>query len=183
VPWALLLGTLVGLVVLVGIALVPGAVRRSRRTRRLAGGVEEVWAELRDSAVDHGVSWPAGRSPHETGHHLAGWFGAEPDGPPPVRPPRGRGLAPAAEDALDRIVLVLEQVRYARESDDVPGALAEDVQTCIAALEHGSTARVQRRARWLPRSLFGGRSRAAAEAARSREPEAVAAGGLVDHVG
>jgi hypothetical protein len=183
VPWGLLVGVLVGLVVLVGISLVPGAVRRARRTRRLAGGAEDAWAELRDSAVDLGVSWPAGRSPHETGHHLAGWFGAEPDGPPPVRPPRGRGLAPGAEDALDRIVHTLERVRYARVADDVPGALAEDVQTCITALEHGTPSRVQRRARWLPRSLYGGRSRAAAEAARRREPEAVAAGGVIDHVG
>ena len=35
----------------------------------------------------------------------------------------------------------------------------------------------------LPRSLFGGRRRAAAQAARDREPEAVAAGGVIDHVG
>ena len=182
-PWlALLLG--LGLVlVLAGVAVVPGLVRRSRRTRRLAGGVEDAWAELRDSAVDLGVSWPPGRSPHETGHHLAGWFGPEPDGPPPVRPPRGRGLAPAAEDALDRIVLALEQVRYARDARDVAGASADDVQTCVAALEHGSARSTLRRAAWLPRSLFGGRRRAAARTARGREPEAVAAGGVIDHVG
>jgi hypothetical protein len=149
----------------------------------LAGGAEDAWAELRDSAVDLGVSWPAGRSPHETGHHLAGWFGPDPDGAPLVRPPRGRGLAPGAEDALDRIVLTLEQVRYARDPHDVPGALAEDVETCIAALEHGSMRSALRRALWLPRSLFGGRRRAAARAERDREPEAVAAGGVVDHVG
>ena len=65
----------------------------------------------------------------------------------------------------------------------MPGALAEDVQTCIAALEHGCMRSTLRRAHWLPRSLFGGRRRAAAQAARDREPEAVAAGGVVDHVG
>ncbi len=183
VPWLALLGALVLVLVLVGLALLPGLVRRSRRTRRLAGGAEDAWDELRDSAVDLGVSWPSGRSPHETGHRLAGWFGPEPDGPPPVRPPRGRGLAPGAEDALDRIVLTLEQVRYARDPRDVPGALAEDVLTCVAALEHGSMRSTLRRARWLPRSLFGGRRRAAAQALRDREPEAVAAGGVVDHVG
>jgi transglutaminase-like putative cysteine protease len=183
IPWTWVLLGVGVLVLLVALALVPRSVRRSRRTRRLAGGAEDAWAELRDSAVDLGVSWPAGRSPHETGHHLAGWFGPEPDGPPPVRPPRGRGLSPGAEDALSRIVLTLERVRYARDPQDVPGALAEDVETCIAALEHGSMRSTLRRATWLPRSLFGGRRRAAARAARDREPEAVTAGGVIDHVG
>ncbi len=183
IPWTGLLVGLGALAVLAALAMVPRSVRRSRRVRRLGGEAEDAWAELRDSAVDLGVSWPAGRSPHETGHQLAGWFGPEPDGPPPLRPPRGRGLAPGAEDALDRIVLTLEQVRYAREPRDDAGALAEDVETCIAALEHGSTRATLRRAQWLPRSLFGGRRRAAARAARDREPEAVAAGGVIDHVG
>ena len=183
IPWTAILVGLLVLAVLVGLALVPRSVRRSRRVRRLAGEAEDAWAELRDSAIDLGVSWPAGRSPHETGHHLAAWFGPDPDGAPLVRPPRGRGLAPDAEDALDRIVLTLEQVRYAREPHDDPGALAGDVETCIAALEHGSMRSALRRAQWLPRSLFGGRRRAAARAARDREPEAVAAGGVIDHVG
>jgi transglutaminase-like putative cysteine protease len=180
-PW---IPVLVGLLVVVAAgaaALVPGAVRRGRRRRRLAGGAEEAWLELRDSAIDLGVGWPAGRSPHETGHLLSAWFGPEPDGPPLVRPPRGRGLAPGAEDALDRIVLMLEQVRYARSADDVAGRLADDVRTCIAGLEHGSTRSALRRARWLPRSLFvrGGAGSVGPEHA----PEAVSAGGVVDHVG
>jgi hypothetical protein len=99
-----------------------------------------------------------------------------------VRPPRGRGLAPGAEDALDRIVLTLERVRYARYADDVPGALADDVRTCITSLEHGCTRGTLRRARWLPRSLFGtGRRSTMAEVVE--ESEAVGAGGVVDHVG
>ena len=152
VPWVAVLGGLGGLVALIGLALVPGALRRAQRGRRLAGGAEEAWAELRDSAIDLGVGWPTGRSPHETGHRLAAWFGAEPDGSRPVRPPRGRGLAPGAEDALDRIVLTLERVRYARYADDTPGALADAVLTCVSALEHGCTASVLRRARLFPPS-------------------------------
>ena len=183
VPWLPLLGGFAVLVLLVVLGLVPSVVRRARRTRRLAGGAEDAWVELRDTAVDLGVVWPAGRSPHETGHRLAGWFGPDPDGAPMVRPPRGRGLAPGAEDALDRIVLTLERVRYARTAEDVPGALAEDVQTCIEALEHGCTRGALRRARWLPRSAVGGGRRAARIASYQREPEAVAAGGIVDHVG
>jgi transglutaminase-like putative cysteine protease len=182
VPWT---GILAGALVLAALAVagvVPRAIRRRRRRRRLEGGAEEAWAELRDTAVDLGVAWPGNRSPHETGYRLAAWFGPEPQGAPRVRPPRGRGLAPGAEDALDRIVLSLERVRYARYADDPPGALADDVRTCITALEHGSTHGALRRARWLPRSLFGGQ-RAAERAEREREPEAVGAGGLVDHVG
>jgi hypothetical protein len=165
------------------LGLVPSTVRRARRRRRLDGGAEAAWAELRDSAIDLGVGWPARRSPHETGYLLAAWFGPEPDGAPLVRPPRGRGLAPGAEDALDRIVLTLERVRYARTAEDVPGRLGEDVRTCIEALEWGCTRGALRRARWLPRSVVGGGRRAAARASYEREPEAVAAGGVIDHVG
>jgi transglutaminase-like putative cysteine protease len=182
VPWtAIVVAVLVVAVLLCG-CFVPGAVRRGRRRRRLAGGAEDAWLELRDTAVDLGVAWPVSRSPHETGHLLSAWFGAEPDGAPLVRPPRGRGLAPGAEGALDRIVLLLERVRYARYADDPPGVLAEDVGVCVRALEHGSTRGQLRRARWFPRSLFGGR-RAAARAELEREPESVSAGRVVDHVG
>jgi hypothetical protein len=183
VPWLALLGGLAVLVLLVALGLVPSVVRRARRTRRLDGGVEDAWAELRDTSVDLGVRWPASRTPHETGYLLAGWFGPDPDGAPLVRPPRGRGLAPGAEDALDRIVLTLERVRYARTAEDVPGALADDVRRCIEGLEHGCTQAILRRARWLPRSVVGGGRRAARNASYDREPEAVAAGGIVDHVG
>jgi hypothetical protein len=180
VPWGGILLTVLALAVLGGLAFVPGTIRRRRRSRRLRDGAEAAWAELRDSALDLGVAWPMSRSPHETGYQLAAWFGPEPDGPPLTRPPRGRGLAPGAEDALDRIVLTLERVRYARHADDTPGALAEDVRTCIMALEHGCTRRTLRRAHWLPRSLFGrGRRGVVLE----QTPEAVAAGGVVDHVG
>jgi hypothetical protein len=181
-PWGWILGGAGALVVLAGVSLVPGAVRRARRRRRLEGGAEQAWAELRDTAVDLGIGWPAHRSPHETGYLLAAWFGPEPDGAPLVRPPRGRGLAPGAEDALDRIVLTLERVRYARYAEDTPGALAEDVHRCITSLEHGCTRATLRRARWFPRSLFG-RSRRSAMGELEREPEAVAAGGVIDHVG
>jgi hypothetical protein len=79
-------------------------------------------------------------------------------------------------------VLSLERVRYARYADDVPGALAADVRTCITSLEHGCTSSTLRRAQWFPRSLFGP-GRRASSMALDREPEAVSAGGVVDHVG
>jgi hypothetical protein len=141
VPWIWILIGFVLLAVLAAIALVPGAVRRRRRSRRLDGGAEEAWVELRDTAVDLGVAWPGSRSPHETGHLLSAWFGPDPDGAPLVRPPRGRGLAPGAEDALDRIVLTLERVRYARYADDTPGALAGDARGARCVGPTGSRAR------------------------------------------
>jgi len=183
VPWTALVIALLVLALLFLLGLVPSTVRRARRRRRLEGGAESAWAELRDSAIDLGVGWPARRSPHETGYLLAAWFGPEPDGAPLVRPPRGRGLAPGAEDALDRIVLTLERVRYARTAEDVPGRLSDDVRTCVQALEWGCTRGALRRAKWLPRSVVGGGRRAAARASYEREPEAVAAGGVIDHVG
>jgi len=184
VPWTVIAVILLVILIVAGLVMVPGAVRRSRRTRRLQGGAEDAWAELRDSAVDLGVMWPARRSPHETGYLLAAWFGAEPDGPPLIRPPRGRGLAPGAEYSLDQIVLMLERVRYARYAEDPPGALADHVRTCITALEHGCTRSALRRARWFPRSLFGRSRRASRQAADlARQPEAVSAGGVIDHVG
>ncbi len=183
VPWLQLLIGLVLLGLLSLLTLLPRSIRRSRRTRRLAGHAEDAWAELRDSAVDLGVGWPSRRSPHDTGRLLVGWFGAEPDGPPPVRPARGRGLAPGAEDALDRIVDTLERVRYARVASDEPGALADDVRTCLAALEHGSTRSALRRAHWMPRSVFARGGSDSTLTVGGRQSEAVAAGGVVDHVG
>jgi transglutaminase-like putative cysteine protease len=180
-PWAALGETLGGLAAAAALVLVPGAVRRSRRARRLAGGAEDAWAELRDTAVDLGVSWPSGRSPHETGESLTRWFGPASDTALPVRPPRGQGLAPAAESAMARIVLTLEQVRYARSASDVPGALAEDARTCIEALERGSTRRTLRRARWAPRSVFAGRA-APTSAAPPPEPEPVTRSEGIDHL-
>lgn len=183
VPWVEILVVLLVLAALVAAAYIPRTVRRNRRRRRLEGGAEAAWAELRDSAIDLGVAWPRSRSPQETGHLLSAWFGPEPEGAPLVRPPRGRGMAPGAEDALDRIVLTLERVRYARSAGDAPGALAEDVRTCITSLEHGCTRGAIQRARWCPRSFFGRGRRAARRAGLEREPEAVTAGGVVDHVG
>ena len=75
-PWlAVGLGVLV-LAVLVALGFAPRMVRRRRRERRLGEGPEPAWIELRDTVVDLGLSWPAGRSPRETGSHLVHYFGA-----------------------------------------------------------------------------------------------------------
>ncbi|WP_193614883.1 transglutaminaseTgpA domain-containing protein, partial [Nocardioides lijunqiniae] len=57
-PWLRLLGGGGGLLVLAALVLTPRLLRGRARERRLAGGPEDVWAELRATAVDLGLSWP-----------------------------------------------------------------------------------------------------------------------------
>ncbi|MGI8522888.1 MAG: transglutaminaseTgpA domain-containing protein [Nocardioides sp.] len=181
--WARVLVSLLVLVLLLGLLLVPRAVRRSRRERRLADGAEAVWAELRDQAVDLGIPWPPGRSPRAGAHHLVHYFGATPaEGVSAVRPVRGRGQAPEAEDALDRIVAALEVLRYARSGADSAGSLREDGLRCEAALGHGSTRAARRRAEWLPASLWR-RPVAPDQPGDDDAATLVSASGVVDHVG
>jgi transglutaminase-like putative cysteine protease len=180
VPWR---GILIGVgiaVVLVALALVPRLVRRRRRERRLVEGPEPVWLELRDTVVDLGLTWPAGRSPRETGSHLVHYFG------PPVgtdnarRPRHGAGVAPEAERALQRIVGTIEMQRYARPGSDQAAILKADAETVIGALEGGVTRGTRRRAEWLPRSLWVS-WRMPTRAAVAHED--VTYSGIVDHVG
>ena len=81
---------------------------------RIGGGPEEAWAELRDTALDLRLPWPrpvtagdpgpARRLPRRSAR--------------PSSPPNARGTAPdvdpEAVQALDRIVLAVERLRYAR---------------------------------------------------------------------
>ncbi len=143
VPTPLLITGFVVLALLVagGAALTgpPAARARVRRTR-LGGAADEVWTELQATATDLGIAWPAGRSPREVGTLLV-----------------ERLPARTEQDALERIVLAVEQARYAR-----PGAVAtlertdltEDGECVIEALEAGVTQKARRRARWFPRSIW-----------------------------
>jgi transglutaminase-like putative cysteine protease len=180
VPWR---GLLVGLAIaiaLVVLAMVPRFVRRRRRERRVAEGPEPVWLELRDTVVDLGLTWPAGRSPRETGSHLVHYFG------PPVgtdtskRPRHGVDVAPEAEHALHRIVATIEMQRYARPGSEQAAILKADAETVIGALEGGVTRGTRRRAEWLPRSLLVSRRRPTKS---SGDHEDVTYTGVVDHVG
>ncbi|WP_239456488.1 transglutaminaseTgpA domain-containing protein [Nocardioides solisilvae] len=176
VPWRGLLGSVALLTLVVGLALAPRLVRRRRRERREErGDVESLWAELRDHCLDHGLPWPAGRSPRATADLVAGWFGTEhpeevDDGAPT--------LNPGADAALRRLARVLELSRYGR-----PGAVParekswlRDLATCRAAITAGAGPRRVRGATWWPASLF----RRPVE----RPAPLTSAGrtGLVDHV-
>ncbi|GAA1523586.1 transglutaminaseTgpA domain-containing protein [Nocardioides humi] len=159
-PTPVLAGGLVLLVLLLAGAAAlggPTALRARARRTRLAGTPDDVWAEVRASAVDLGLPWPAGRSPREAGGALLDHL-ADPTARPAERPRTGAAAAPEAADALERLVLAVERSRYAR-----PGAvatlertaLAEDGALVVASLEAGVTPRVRRRARWVPRSVWG----------------------------
>jgi transglutaminase-like putative cysteine protease len=177
-PWLPVALLLVALVLVALVLVLPGLVRRQRRERRLAAGVEEAWQELRDFAVDLGHGWPGGRSPRAIGTWLGERFGAPGvEADRAERPRRGRELAPDGAAALDRVVLELEESRYART---VPlgdsEARAADVAAVEEALVAGVSPRVAGRARRWPRSLRPAPHRPAGEVV-TRAPE------LADHVG
>jgi len=179
-PWFPVAGGLGGVLVLAALALLPRAVRRARRERRLAGGPEDAWAELRATALDLGVPWPEGRSPRETRRRLARFFGVPVDSRTAERPRHGADVAPEAVAALDRVVRTLELSRYAREAGPA-GPLRPDVETCLAALHGGASRGARRRAEWWPQSVLTRPSRR-----RPLAPEAPVQaryGGVVDHVG
>jgi transglutaminase-like putative cysteine protease len=151
-PWLVVVLVLAGLALLVALVLLPRLLRGRQRERRLAGGPESAWEELRATAVDLRLAWPEGRSPRETRDLVVGWFGRP--GDDAQRPARGRDVAPDAGVALDRIADHVERLRYARHHVVPAGTLREEVLLCVAALEAGATPRVRRRARWLPLSAF-----------------------------
>ncbi|WP_127480404.1 transglutaminase TgpA family protein [Nocardioides pantholopis] len=163
-PWRVLLGVLAGAAVLVLALLSPRRVRRARRERRLGGPdgtVEDAWQELLDTAVDLAVPWPPDRTPRETTGVL-----------------REHG-APAA--ALDVLVGAVERDRYGRPGETAAAGLEvqDAARTCVSALMEAASPRVQRRARWWPRSVVG-RGRRTTRRTSSVE---TTPSGVVDHVG
>ncbi|GAB3859585.1 DUF3488 and transglutaminase-like domain-containing protein [Nocardioides maradonensis] len=141
------LGVLAGIPVVAVLALVVvAAARRRRRAQRLAGDPDEIWAELRATAIDLGVVWPDGRSPRETGRAIAAHLTKG-----------GRRVDPDVLAALDELVLSVEELRYGSNARSVAVAARRDLGARAAAvvrdLEETATPAQRRRARWLPRSL------------------------------
>lgn len=154
----LFVGALVLLVLLLLTVLLlgPRSLRRQSRRSRLDGGPDEMWAELRATSLDLGLPWPDGRSPREVGAVLVECL-ADPEGPPEERPRTGPDAAPEAAIALERLVVHVEQARYARPSAVATlerSSLAADADVVLAALAAGVTPRIRRRAQWLPRSVW-----------------------------
>jgi transglutaminase-like putative cysteine protease len=181
IPWRTITIGVLAVALLVGLAMLPRLVRRRRRERRVAEGPEPVWIELRDTVVDLGLTWPAGRSPRETGAHLVHYFGRPVGTDTSDRPRHGADVSPEGESALHRIVSTIEQQRYARPGTDQAAILKADAETVIAALEGGVTRGARRRAEWLPRSLFASRRRPGHDDVSTRDDMTYT--GVVDHVG
>ncbi|MCR1781635.1 DUF3488 and transglutaminase-like domain-containing protein [Nocardioides carbamazepini] len=159
IPTPLLVGGLVVLVLLLlgGAAIGgPATIRARARRHRLAGSPDEVWSEVRATALDLGRGWPDGRSPREAGRLLLDHLGA-PSDPTAERPRTGADAAPEAADALERLVLAVERSRYARSgavATQERTTLAEDGALVVAALEAGVSRRARRQARWIPISIW-----------------------------
>ncbi|MFC5728427.1 MULTISPECIES: transglutaminaseTgpA domain-containing protein [Nocardioides] len=148
--------TVLLLVVLATLLLGPRAMRARLRRTRLAGGPDDLWTELRATAVDLGVPWPTGRSPREVGTALVNHLG-DPVASQDERPRTGPDAAPAAAEALERLVVQVERARYAR-----PGSIATlerldlpaDARAVMEALVAGVPPRRRQRAEWVPVSLW-----------------------------
>lgn len=99
----------IGLLVLVVLAA-PATLRVRRRVARLDGGaapeelVEDAWAELRDTVIDYGGTWPPGS-------------------PRTISATVGKRLAQPESEAISRVAVLVERGRYARtlDADDLDG--------------------------------------------------------------
>jgi transglutaminase-like putative cysteine protease len=137
-----LIGTSIALVLLVILAA-PATVRVRRRSGRLNGSgpadeqVEAAWAEIRDTVLDYGGSWPEG-SPRAIGDEMANRLDDE------------------ESESMSRVATLVERSRYARSFDhgdamsELP-AMTSEIRRGVAA-----PADLSRRlmALLLPRSLF-----------------------------
>jgi transglutaminase-like putative cysteine protease len=132
-------------IVLVALAILaaPATIRVRRRSGRLNGSgpaeeqVEGAWAEIRDTVVDYGGSWPEG-SPRVIGREVADRLEAE------------------ESESMSRVATLVERSRYAR-SFDHGGAMSE-LPTMTSEIRRGVAApagwQYKIMAALLPRSLF-----------------------------
>lgn len=126
---------------LLAILAAPATIRFRRRSARLteAGApqevVEDVWAELRDTVIDYGGTWPEG-SPRSIGSVV------------------GSRLDPPESEAMGQVALLVERGRYARSLD---GTGLDDLSHVAQRIRRGLApeSRWRRlRAILLPKSLF-----------------------------
>ena len=140
-PWArTMLGSGAALLVLLVLAA-PATIRVRRRNARLSGDqlgdeqVEAAWAEIRDTVLDHGGTWPTG-SPHAIGSRIAD------------------RLDEQESAAMGQVATLVERSRYARSLNADTGALPGLTRD----IRRGLVAPLSRRQRLsgalLPRSLF-----------------------------
>jgi transglutaminase-like putative cysteine protease len=148
-----------GLALLLSLPRLTRAVVRRRRWSRARGSVataEAAWAELRDRVVDLRMTWDAGATPRAIGRSLR------------ERLPDDRAGGGQVVAALNRLVLAIEQARYARTIRDASDLRGAQV-TVAEALSSRQTSGRRFLARWLPASLWRSRRRTTVRAERLGE--------------
>ena len=132
------------------LALLPAAVRLSRRRRRLAAGRRgrpgELWAELADTCTDLGIGW----SPARTSRQVGTWL-------------REFGMASDGVASLRALATAVELERYGPPRTDAPDPddeligeeLVHVLRIVRRALIRSATRTRRMRALLLPVSLFG----------------------------
>lgn len=126
----------------------PATIRVRRRSSRLNSDgaaeeqVESAWAEIRDTVVDHGGSWPSG-SPRAIGQEMSSRLESE------------------EAASMGRVATLVERARYARTFTDTEAA--SDLPAMTQEIRHALAARLGPVRRLLavvlPRSLFPRRNR------------------------
>jgi hypothetical protein len=121
----------------------PATLRLRRRSNRLSGigpaeeQVEAAWAEIRDTVVDYGGSWPDG-SPRAIGQEMASRLDED------------------ESESMSRVATLVERSRYARMFDD--GGAVDELPKMTYDIRHGVSAptnwRHKAAALLFPRSLF-----------------------------
>lgn len=154
-------GMAVGLVVALAPRLARSWVRRRRWDAATTAPAlaEAAWDELRDIALDLGISWDDRVTLRTRSRALVTGFGS-PDSPEDAlgrASERGPGAFPEAEEALERLLVLVERARFSRGlpvDATTADRVQADVATCAAALRAGVGRRRTRRAEWLPASLW-----------------------------
>ena len=141
--WGRTLLLVAGSLVLLLILAAPATIRVRRRTARLSGEgdaaeqVEGAWAEIRDTVLDHGGSWPEG-SPRAIGREI------------------GNRLEHEEASSMGQVATLVERSRYARTFEEDPAAarLPAATQEIRRGIAVPATLPRKILAVLLPRSLF-----------------------------
>ena len=142
VPWRTI-GLVAGGVVLLLVLAAPATFRVRRRRSRLDGQgptdeqVEAAWAELRDTVLDFGGTWPQG-TPRTVGREL------------------GQRLDPTDREDLGRVATLVERARYAPDLGDPDQArdLSRTTASLRTALSAPAGPAQRLRAFLVPASMF-----------------------------
>jgi transglutaminase-like putative cysteine protease len=154
------------LVLLLLVALaVPAVLRRAQRRRRLGRRtdprleLENLWRELRATAIDVRIPWPEGRSPRTAARIL------------------GLRVSASADEnaALADLVGTLEEARYRERfelDEETRASCRAATATWIRVITQAAPPRRSRLARFLPRSVLDSRRQLDQDSSATVRPEA-----------